>query len=95
MSRKALLASIEHWKRLEACETIDAVDEEGTCAEHCALCGLYFHKDCAGCPVFKHTGQTCCEGTPYYDADMALYSDDMDSFREHATEMRRFLEELL
>lgn len=95
MSRKALLKSIEHWKRLEACKTIAEADEEGTGVPECALCAVYYDEDCEGCPVAEFTDEDCCGGTPYHAADNALDAGDIELFREKATEMRRFLEELL
>ena len=58
-TRGALERSIEHWTRRT----------RGHSDTDCALCGLFNNKQyhCRGCPVFERTGQTGCDGTPYWD----------------------------
>lgn len=79
MTKEALEASIRHWEENVAAETpYDA----STSGRECALCGLYYDRDCKGCPVFERTGYECCELTPYENAALG-------SKRTKATECRR------
>ena len=58
--------SIAHWERLLDCKTPDELEAEGYGEKACALCQA--HKDCKECPVYKDTGRTICDDTPYRDA---------------------------
>lgn len=67
---EALEASIRHWQ-----ENVNAqrAPEASTSPEDCALCRMFFRNGmrdaCRGCPVFKKTGKSHCDDTPY---DLAL-----------------------
>lgn len=80
----ALELSIEHWKQNVAAER----PSEARCSGNdCALClkfyafdyvenerdDVEYFEECARCPVYAATGgQQFCNGTPYYEARMAL-----------------------
>ena len=70
---KALKKSIEHWRENVQAET---PDDAATGPEECALCNMFWSylspTCCDGCPVKNSTGQVCCEGSPYIDAQEAL-----------------------
>jgi len=51
--------SIQKWE-----DIVNGVGEdEGR--YNCALCYVYYDKDCKGCPVKERTGHDSCDGTPY------------------------------
>jgi hypothetical protein len=59
---------LEHWERLAACQSVEQVGEEGINSGACAFCHKYYNNgSCVGCPVYRDTGQTDCEGTPFVD----------------------------
>lgn len=89
---KALKASIEHWKRLEAGETGERIG-----ADNCPLCGLFWDLCCVGCPVRNQTHQRWCKDTPYDRVDevVDVYGYGSKEFRLVATKEREFLESLL
>lgn len=71
---KALKGSIKHWQENVDAETPDDATTDGFA---CDLCDEFHDKyddlpECAGCPVYKKTGQTGCTGTPYFPAHHAL-----------------------
>ena len=66
---EALKASIQHWRENEAAETVDFVS---VWAAECALCSLFMHAACNGCPVAKKTGKKDCFGSPWFNAYNAL-----------------------
>ncbi len=37
----------------------------------CALCQLFWDRNCKGCPVLEKTGATCCDETPYEHCSVA------------------------
>jgi len=43
---------------------------------NCALCHLFLSKECVGCLIYEHTGQTSCKGTPY--VEYALHVTECD-----------------
>lgn len=98
-TKKALLASIEHWRELEQVKNLSDV-QLGRAA--CALCQR-FGSDCERstpktselCPVRKAAGNTNCRGTPYDSAYWAAQVYDLEKFRTAATRERKFLESLL
>lgn len=58
----ALHASIAHWTENEqALRPDDTAIGSGACA----LCKLFLHDDCVGCPVHAVSGEVSCRGTPY------------------------------
>lgn len=54
--------SIEKWLDIAAGENVNVGPA------NCALCHLYLSNHCEKCPVFIHTKQRFCQGTPYFDA---------------------------
>lgn len=66
--------SIAHWERLAAAKTPEEIDSEGLGRHDCALCLAYWNNGCAGCPVAQATGQNCCRGTPFVEAE-EYYND--------------------
>lgn len=62
---QALEKSIKHWE--ENVERAEEDDELVTGQKDCALCGLFWNKDCIGCPVSARTGRQDCCNTPYID----------------------------
>lgn len=62
---EALKASIAKWERNAEAKTPRGYK---TGPESCALCKLFFWKDCDGCPVAQNTGSLFCNGSPYEHA---------------------------
>lgn len=101
MNKKTLTAlkrSIAHWERL-ANGKRRAYEDIGP--EDCALCDLFLHKECEGCPVFGKTLVRGCNGTPYSHAHFVIMNSKMDDpfddplFRRAAKTELRFLKSLL
>lgn len=73
--RNALLESIAHWE-----DNLRLVQEEfepDTSSADCALCSEFYatggESTCSGCPVYEHTGEISCWGTPYHRVIRAMY----------------------
>jgi hypothetical protein len=66
--KEALKKSIAHWKRLNACNTLEEINEEGYGVDECALCRLFFYHKCNGCPVSCEVDSEACRKTPYEKA---------------------------
>lgn len=60
--REALEASIRHWEENRDARSPKHVHYG---AEACALCDLFFHVGCVGCPVAHFTRKMVCSGSPY------------------------------
>lgn len=65
-------------------------------APDCQLCGLFANGAgdgpiCAGCPIREKTGDTACEGTPYWYWD---YVSSSGNARKEAQAMLTFLQDL-
>ena len=96
----ALKASIKHWEENVAAETPDKASSQ---PEDCALCSAFAfgsRHECTGCPVRDRTKQSCCEGSPYVDADYFLKRWGRDAeyktaFRAAAQAELDFLRSLL
>ena len=87
----ALAKSIQHWT-----ENVNVTRWENASIGpiNCALCDLYFHHYCIGCPVKKSTGHKICYGTPY-EAVEPLWIRHRDGFRSSLKDFRAAaLEEL-
>ena len=66
--RKALQASIEHWR--ENVERYAKGEEMETGGEYCACCTYSDSlkgEVCGGCPIAQYTGTDDCYRTPYYE----------------------------
>lgn len=64
---KALQGSIAKWER------VVAEGKDGTNWMDCPLCGLFYNKNCIGCPVRERTGMGLCSGSPFDEyADLLL-----------------------
>lgn len=94
---QALEASIKHWR-----DNVEAkTPGQASCEElDCALCGLFFERNCKGCPVNEKTGLRFCRGTPH-GAAVSAHSDwewgpggGRAHFRAAAQDMLSFLEGL-
>lgn len=92
-ARKALKASIIKWERNVAQKRT----EDLTFGSHnCPLCDEFNTDDmgdtgcCRGCPVYAHTGEALCDGTPYE----AVIDYRFAGYREiHVTdELRRLMQ---
>jgi hypothetical protein len=81
----ALEKAIEIWRGRASISSFN----EYNYAE-CPLCNA--HNDCIGCPVFKKTGETQCEATPFYEAFDARQEKNLPLFKAKATEMVELLE---
>jgi len=98
-TKKALLASIEHWKQNETAESLDDVHLG---RDHCPLCKR-FGDDCVRrtkttierCPVYAKTGGNSCRLSPYQAAADAHNNETLRTFRRAAKAERKFLESLL
>lgn len=96
----ALKESIAHWERNVAAERSE---DASAGVDDCALCGLFFLRRCAGCPIAENTGSTFCNGTPYQEAEKAFerwYASPTSpeakaEFVRAATAMLDFLKSLL
>lgn len=96
---RALKGSIKKWENII---TGVGVDLGPT---NCALCrqfNVYDERqdtvDCTGCPVFDHTGQHGCHGTPYdewSDHDFIRVRDDLPESLRIAKDELKFLKSLL
>ena len=64
----ALTQSIEKWERNAVAET---PGEFTTGNDACALCGLFWDRECNGCPVRAKTGHSICLASPYVAAAAA------------------------
>ena len=92
----ALEESIAHWDELSHVEHKTDVLIGPT---HCALCRLFWHPNCAGCPVSQKSGHIGCGGTPYNYAEKSAdeWSNDPENdelrakFRAAAIIERDFL----
>ena len=73
MSEEALQQSVDKWT--------DVAKTGKWLTYTCPLCVAHFLPDghCRNCPIFHHTNQEQCFGTPYYDAQ---------SFRHHPALLR-------
>jgi hypothetical protein len=106
---EALKLSIAHWERLA---NRKRQPNESVSVGDCALCGLFnLHRTmidppqmerCNGCPVFAHTGEQFCKGTPFILAEQISeqvdkYDEPMDtgSFQFAAQDEVDFLKSLL
>ena len=98
-TKKALLASIEHWRENEQAKSLHHVQLGRT---SCALCRRFGYpcerttpKTTELCPVAKASGWKSCQNTPYSDAYEADQIEDLLAFRAAARREREFLESLL
>lgn len=60
--KKALRASIKHWRKIVSGEVYTST------LSSCACCRLWnnpHETDCPGCPIEQFTGEGGCNGTPY------------------------------
>lgn len=91
-----LYQSIKKWQDNVRCTDIDkALTGQLTCP----LCEVFYHRDCAGCPVAEETGQVMCRGTTYSEAHRAKDAiaeglAPMSTFTEPAKKYLEFLEML-
>ena len=61
----------------------------------CALCELYLHLHCDGCPISQYTGYTHCKHTPFDSFNMnAAISGDSRRFTAASKRMLAFLEKV-
>lgn len=56
---QALEESIKKWEEIAK----GTGEDKGT--DNCALCDLFWHEDCHGCPVMEKSGEIWCRNTPY------------------------------
>jgi len=68
---EALEASILHWQENVKAETWGEVR---MWFDDCALCKMFEHFNCGGCPVYLRTGGSFCIGSPYGAAYTAWIS---------------------
>lgn len=78
--------SIAHWGRMA---TGTQYQHEGRGADSCALCSIFLHRGCSGCPVSKKTKMAKCFGSPYPDA--VVHDINSRAGRTVALRMRDFL----
>lgn len=71
--QQAINGSVQKWLDIA---TGHATDQGSM---NCPLCRLFFfgigEECCAGCPVYKKTGQIGCRGTPYYQFTNAFWEE--------------------
>ena len=98
----ALEASITSWKHKATTPDYKGLNMGPT---GCALCQLFHHNECNGCPISEKTGRMECIGTPYeetYKAWRKLIGAENPNqirvrrpkFREAARAMVEFMEDL-
>lgn len=87
---EALEQSIKKWEDIVAGEGKDLGPD------NCALCKKYYKMACWGCPVRAHTGETCCEDTPYdnWNTFIEDYHLQEKSINEMPEELRRIAKDL-
>ena len=90
-TKQAIKDSIAHWKRMK---------ENRRCGETpgphgCALCQLFLHSDCVGCPIAERTKYTFCEGSPYFAASRAFCIGSDSKWQAAAEAEIQFLTSLL
>lgn len=92
--------SIKKWEKIVAGEEVDRG------AINCALCvahndyyGKANFKECGDCPVFKKTGKTACDDTPYEEWSsngfIRVNSDNSKKARSLARKELKFLKSLV
>jgi hypothetical protein len=92
-TRKALMKSIQHWKRLA---TGKRRRNEVVGPQYCALCEMFIENlGCEGCPVQQATGCSSCGETPYREANRHCRDLDSPVFKEAAAKELKFLKGLL
>lgn len=62
ITKEALEASIKHW---EENAEVRSPSSANLGIRSCALCKLFYCRDCAGCPVAQKTNQRLCYGSPH------------------------------
>jgi hypothetical protein len=87
----ALFCSQEHWRQLSSLTLRMALQLEQDLtisfgSRHCALCVRYLASFCEGCPVLKATGESHCNGTPYWEA--YSLTEEYSSLDENLPESR-------
>jgi len=93
----ALVGSIRKWQRI-----VSGVEADRG-ANNCPLCKMFYSKwpaRCVGCPVYSHTRQEECRGTPFWDfistcTDYDNRWADTPALRAAAAEELHFLVGLL
>jgi hypothetical protein len=85
-TKKALLASIEHWKQLEQVESTDEIKIGSNFCDLCKRfgkgCEKYYSKSKSErCPVFASTGFQGCINTPFLTARLYANSFVYERFR--------------
>lgn len=100
-TRKALEASIKHWKENRQAETPHQVSAY---SDSCPLCELFIYSrppedPCTGCPVMEKTGHRLCVHSPWKAASRALeawrlLSTWRRAFRAACTREIKFLKSL-
>lgn len=72
--QRLLWACAEHYLRLIAADSWEAIQEEGIGSQNCALCMEYCQPvsirsfcaaRCSGCPIYHTTGWKHCQSSPY------------------------------
>lgn len=100
-TKKALLASIDHWRQNEKAATLNDILIGPT---HCALCTRFWTggrctrstpSTSEPCPVYKATGKVYCQNSPFDSCSKAYKDCDLRAFRRAAKKERLFLESLL
>jgi hypothetical protein len=105
----ALNESIEHWERVVANPTEEAIG-----GSKCALCLLFNplvkgskayvedeiiaaarNRACEGCPVMARTGERLCNATPYYAVEALDHASNSDEYLTAAQAELDFLISLL
>ena len=86
---QALEKSIKHWE--ENVECAREGRETDIRQSSCALCNLFFHKECVGCPVSEKTGTDTCKLTPY---DKVFYSRGTEEHLSVCIDELNFLKSL-
>jgi len=91
----AIILSIKKWVfiRKYIKETSNIPRDGGLVT--CALCKLYTVSDCIDCPVFQHTKNTNCKGSPYDQYLLALRGANVQAAINAATDEIVFLASLL
>lgn len=82
---EAIQRSIQKWDDIAE----RGGEDKGT--GNCALCKLYWGKNCVGCPVAEATGKIHCVGSPYdaWDRHQIKVHDDPLSPTVHCSTCRR------
>jgi len=103
MGENPIDVSIQKWedgKRYVESDTFDfkVVSQMLKGGDNCALCFRYvddyWYNICSECPIYKRTGMTLCQNTPYISVVDAIHSQDKSGLIKAIDDEIEFLKSL-